>query len=252
VDFTHPDFALLCARTGLHAGAVSWFYLSTDRCRTWQGPFRLPSFDLPGIAARTDYLVDGPAECLLFLIAAKSTGREGRIFCARTEDGGRHFRFVSWLGPEPRGFSIMPSTVRLSASCLVTAVRVQEPGTSPASDSHSIDLYRSDDSGATWQLFGQPVPENGGNPPHMIRLLDGRLCLTYGYRLPPFGIRARLSKDEGRSWDGEIILRDDGGDPDLGYPRSVQRLDGKVVTIYYFNDRPDSERYIAATVWEPA
>jgi hypothetical protein len=25
VDFTHPDFALLCGRTGLHAGAVSWF-----------------------------------------------------------------------------------------------------------------------------------------------------------------------------------------------------------------------------------
>jgi hypothetical protein len=26
--------------------------------------------------------------------------------------------------------------------------------------------------------------------------------------------------------------------------------DGKVVTIYYFNDRKDGERYIAATIWD--
>ncbi len=29
----------------------------------------------------------------------------------------------------------------------------------------------------------------------MIKLRDGRLCLTYGYRAAPFGIRARLSED---------------------------------------------------------
>jgi len=49
------------------------------------------------------------------------------------------------------------------------------------------------------------------------------------------------------------VLRDDGGSPDLGYPRSVVRSDGAVVTIYYWNDRPDGdgERYIAATIWRP-
>jgi len=31
----------------------------------------------------------------------------------------------------------------------------------------------------------------------------------------------------------------------------VQRPDGKMVTVYYFNDAPDHERQIAATVWEP-
>ena len=85
----------------------------------------------------------------------------------------------------------------------------------------------------------------------MIRLNDGRLCLTYGYRSPPYGMRAKLSSDGGRTWGGEIMLRDDGGTWDLGYPRTVQRADGKVVTIYYFNDRKDTERYIAATIWDP-
>jgi hypothetical protein len=30
------------------------------------------------------------------------------------------------------------------------------------------------------------------------------------------------------------------------------RPDGKVVTVYYFNDRKDSERFIGATIWDPA
>jgi len=46
-----------------------------------------------------------------------------------------------------------------------------------------------------------------GNPPHLIRLRDGRLAVTYGYRSPPYGIRARLSADEGQTWSREISRR---------------------------------------------
>ena len=38
---------------------------------------------------------------------------------------------------------------------------------------------------------------------------------------------------------------------DPGYPRSVERSDGKIVTIYYFMRAKDTERYIAATIWDP-
>ena len=47
------------------------------------------------------------------------------------------------------------------------------------------------------------------------------------------------------------ILRDDGGGTDIGYPRTVQRPDGQIVTLYYFHDRPKGDRYIAATIWSP-
>ena len=50
-----------------------------------------------------------------------------------------------------------------------------------------------------------------------------------------------------------LVLRDGGGGRDLGYPRSVQRSDGKVVTFYYFWDKKTGpERYIAATIWDPS
>ncbi len=85
----------------------------------------------------------------------------------------------------------------------------------------------------------------------MIRLADGRLCLTYGYRSPPYGVRARISKDDGASWGPEIMLRNDAASWDVGYPRTVQRADGKVVTVYYAHEKGGFERKVSATIWDP-
>jgi hypothetical protein len=240
---------MLCGRTGLNDGAISWFYVSVDRCTSWAGPYRIPGFGLRGIAARTDYIIDDADTCTFYLTAAKSDGREGRVFCARTEDGGQTLRFRSWIGPEPDGYSIMPSTVRLPDGALLTAIRRKE-GVGPEAD-YWIELYRSDDDALTWRMTDPRVATTGGNPPSMIPLRDGRLCLTYGYRIPPYGLRARLSEDQGATWGDELVLRDDGGDGDLGYPRTVQRADGKGVAAYYYNDDPDAERFIGVTIWEP-
>ncbi len=98
-----------------------------------------------------------------------------------------------------------------------------------------------------------PVEDCGiGNPPAMIKLKDGRICLIYGFRGEPYSIRARLSSDGGQTWSGDHVLRDDGASQDVGYPRVVQRPDGKVVALYYFTDlKTGPERYIGATIWTP-
>lgn len=85
----------------------------------------------------------------------------------------------------------------------------------------------------------------------MIQLADGRLYLTYGYRAEPYGIHAMISDDGGASWSEPIVLRDDAGNHDLGYPRSVQRPDGAVVTVHYANEEAEGERYVAASIWRP-
>jgi hypothetical protein len=246
IDFTHPDFALTLRMTDTNSGP-SRFYTSTDRGKTWDGPFRLPLFDQKGVAARTDYLVNGKHDLLLFLTAAKTNGREGRPFCARTIDGGKTWKFIAWIGEEPEGYAIMPATVRLGDKELLTAIRRRDGAKA------WIETYRSLDEGVSWKRDTVPAPDLGeGNPASLIRLVDGRICLTYGQRKAPYGIRARLSKDGGRTWGEESILRDDGGGRDLGYPRSVQRPDGKIVTVYYMWDQKTGpERYIAATIWDP-
>lgn len=239
VDFAHSDFALMCARTGLGIGAVSWFYTSQDRCQTWDGPFSLPVFGMEGTEARTDYLVSSADQCLLFL-AGRQDGK--RVFCVRTQDGGKTFAFVAHVSD-----GIMPSSVRLSETRLLTASRVWE------GERCGVALFASDDNGTSWRYLCQPFPGtiNNGNPGTLNQLHDGRLCLIYGYRETPYGIRTRLSEDEGATWGDEIILRDDGGNHDLGYPRTIQRTDGTVVTVYYFNDSAETERYIGATHWKP-
>jgi hypothetical protein len=245
IDFTHPGFALTARMEDVSVGP-SRFYYSYDRGKTWSGPFKIPSFGQKGIAARTDYLVNGRRDLTMFLTAAKSNGKEGRVICVRTKDGGKSWSFVSFVGPEPAGddMAIMPASVRLAPNTIVTAIR--HPGW--------IEMYRSGDDGATWKYWSKPAPDTGahhGNPPALLKLRDGRLAVTYGYRSEPYGIRARLSGDEGKTWSDEILLRGGGGAWDLGYTRSVQRPDGKIVTVYYFNDRPDSERYIGGTIWDP-
>ncbi|MCB0115986.1 MAG: exo-alpha-sialidase [Caldilineaceae bacterium] len=250
VDFTHPDFAVLCARSGLKAGARSWFYLSTDRCRSWQGPYALPDFGQTGIAARTDVIVLGPRRALFFLTAAKPDGEEGRVFCAETVDGGRTFAFRSWVTPEPAGYTIMPASVRLPSGRILTAVRCSATRETTTSPRCWIDLYVSDDEGQSWQHLSCPVADagRGGNPPAMIVLRDGRLCLVNGYRNPPYEIHTRLSADDGHTWGAPTVLRSGGGNHDIGYPRIAQRKDGALVAVYYWNDDAEGERFVEVVI----
>ncbi|MCM4167492.1 hypothetical protein KCTC52924_01010 [Arenibacter antarcticus] len=255
INFKNPNLAFTVRMTD-HHGAESRIWYSYDRGHDWQGPFNLPNFNTPGIGARTDYIIDGENECMLFLTAAKANGKEGRVLCVKTMDGGKNWDFVSWIGPEPVGFSIMPASVRLSdKEILVTTRRREESG-------RFIDAFLSKDNGLTWNPLPNPVESCGdGNPPAMVKMKDGRICLIYGYRAleqdiknnrDKSEIRAKISKDNGRTWSKDYVLRNDGSGKDLGYPRVVQRADGKIVALYYYMDKETGpERYIAATIWDP-
>ncbi|MCY3834754.1 MAG: sialidase family protein [Chloroflexi bacterium] len=253
LDFQHPDFAMMVARTGLKPGVFSFFYVSSDRCRSWAGPYRLPLFGTPGIAARTDYLIQGEQSALLFLSANKGDGEEGKTICVRTDDGGMTFELLSSVSQEPSGkgdFATMPSTIQLPGGRLLSVLRCRKG----ARGFSWFDLYASDDGGLSWRFLNRPVEfqrrGHAGNPPCLKQHPDGRLLLMYGNR-DRYSICARISVDQGASWSDEIVLRGGGGSWDLGYVRAVVLDDGTVVAVYYFNDRPDGERFIEATLWKP-
>jgi BNR repeat-like domain len=248
IDFTQPDFALTFRASNAHGSeGAARFSCSHDRGRTWQGPYRFPNLHTPGVGARTDYVVYGSHDCIAFLTAAKTNGYEGRPFCARTRDGGATWRFLSWIGPEPELYAIMPATVRTGDGELVTVIRRKE------GDLGWLNAYVSADDGLTWAPLDDPASDLGsGNPAALVTLHDGRLCLMYGVRHNTSRMCARLSADNGRSWTEELVLRDDGVGGDMGYPRAVVRPDGHVVVVYYFTGPEHPERYIASTIWDPA
>ena len=89
------------------------------------------------------------------------------------------------------------------------------------------------------------------HPGHLMRLKDGTILLSYGNRLPHPGVEVMFSSDEGKSWSEPYRLLDvDSGDS--GYPSSVQRKDGQVVTAYYAKGIPGHPGYhMGVVIWDP-
>jgi hypothetical protein len=122
-------------------------------------------------------------------------------------------------------------------------------------------LLRENVSRHLWQVvsknggrsWSRPAPTPiDGYPAHLLQLLDGRVLCVYGHRKPDFSIRAVLSTDNGRSWDVATTTTIRGGLPnkDLGYPTSVLRPDGTVLTVYYAQES-DGVTSIQATWFRP-
>jgi hypothetical protein len=252
-DFTKPEFLLTFLRQNNDNGP-SHFYYSMDKGNSWKGAYKFPDLETSGIANRTDYIVDGKQSLSVFVTTAKSNKKEGRVALVRTTDGGLTWKLESWITPEHGGFDIMPSSIRLSDLELLTTIRTRMD--------NGLDLissYRSTDNGKSWRRLQDPAPYTGrgGSPPALTKLKDGRLVLGYIYR-SEYGsrVQVRFSSDNGETWGDEITLRSgDGANRDTGYPRIMQRPDGKLVMIYYWNNALLNEskpyRYIASTIFDP-
>ena len=246
IDFSDGEQIVMAARTGISGRSMSWFYVSNDRARSWNGPFRFEGlqFQEEALCARTDVIALSRHDALFMLTAPRSDGKEGRIFCARTRDGGLNFAAQGFVWDGQTGYAIMPASVHLADGTIYTVVRRS------TYNENSLEAYRSTDLGRNWSYVGTPVPNTGfmGNPPALVAMPDGTLVLLYGFRDAPFGLRGVVSRDNGQTWSEPLVLRDDGEDADLGYPRAVARQDGKIVVVYYFNDRNGPERFIAASI----
>lgn len=253
IDYSHPDLAIRHEHDK--------FYYSYNRGKIWQGPFTFTGIDMGELTARTDYDAIDQNTCLLFLSHIDNSVKANlpdRAFTAKTTNGGKSFEFISWMTETDTIRSVMSSTVRLNKDHLISAMRRRyDPDQSikPLPQENWIDVYESFDNGNSWKFLSKVADtDNGtrnGNPPSLVLLQDGRLCVTYGYRTVPYGIRAKISNDSGKTWSKEIILRDDAIDKDVGYTQSVVRPDGKIVTLYYFTTEANIEQHIAATIWNP-
>jgi Neuraminidase (sialidase) len=177
---------------------------------------------------------------LLTYIHAVSLDEEGEwaaaVFVARSHDGG-----LTWVEPATiaEGFD-ETSLCDLGGGRMIAVMRRSRsgsPGKPGYQDDESTWQADSDDGGRTW---GEPRRVTGTweHPADVIRLQDGRILLTYGRRQPPCGIQGMVSRDDGNTWDydNKIFLVGDASATDQGYPSTVQRDDGTIVTVYYSDE----------------
>lgn len=291
MNFRTGDFVMRIVGTGYHGAndPRAHFFYSNDRGKSWKGPFAFNGFDpleYPGmfnlteLTPRTDYLVTGKHECIVF-VSAREEGVFGsdRLFCIKTTDGGQHFEFLGWViqpyqekdAKEVRKVdlydnkernpyatecrAVMSSSVIMEDGTLLTAIRrkfIVRGGT----DRHWIDLYASEDGGRSWEfrsMVSNTGPSNG-NPPALIETDSGKLVVVYGDRKHGT-VNVISSTNNGFSWQPYEILMDgfwseDMEFNDLGYPKLFQRSDHKLVAVFYYSTKTHPH-HLHACIWDP-
>ena len=88
-----------------------------------------------------------------------------------------------------------------------------------------------------------------GVSPNLITLSNNDLLCTFCRRINNPSIRASFSKDSGLTWGNEIILAQNAGGWDVGYPSTVQLPDGSFITAYYWYTKEDRIRQIECIRW---
>jgi len=153
----------------------------------------------------------------------------------RSTDDGETWEPVSVIGPRHNETSLFP----LGEGEWLAAARIDR-----------VEIFRSTDGGRKWS-DPLPVTERNELNGHLSRLADGRILLSYGVRRADRrGVCVRLSEDGGGSWGESHWLADADPVADCGYPSSVQRADGSIVTAWYAGRSPLRDGYhMGATVW---
>jgi sialidase-1 len=226
---------------------------SADGGKIWQGPIYPPHI-APEInhdpygnlvpAYNRGALCEGKSGRIFWATAANDTleSRKTSVHLIVSDDKGQTWRYAAPVAVDAKVMFNEASIYETPKGDLVAFLRTAK------FDDHAC-LARSTDGGKTFQTWLDMGWQ--GHPLQALRLRDNRVFLVYGYRHKPFGVRARILNAECTDFTTapEMILRDDGGTTDLGYPWAAP-LDGKRVLVTYYFNLANGPRHIAGTVLE--
>lgn len=198
-----------------------WMLRSTDGGMTWSAPYRVPLNSPHGpIAVSKGRL----------LYAGKQLWETGKkVGVVESTDDGKTWRWLSDI-PARAGDSVVDYHELHAVEAADGRIIVHIRNHNKANERETLQC-ESADGGKSWT---EPHPIGvWGLPSHLLRLRDGRLLMSYGYRRPPYGNHARISSDNGRTWSEPVVLSDDGAGGDLGYPSTAELPDGALLTLWY-------------------
>lgn len=183
-------------------------------------------------------------------------GSKHELPVEESSDNGRSWKVIAMIEPTPPDEMEQfhePHVVETDDGRLVAQFRFHAkpaPGEKRRDEAEcKLRQAESRDGGKTWTRM--TPTEIQGYPPHLITLRSGQLLTVYGRRLGPgFGEYACLSDDQGRTWDVANEIKLAGHfDNDLGYPASVELVDGSILTVYYQAETKGQPTCLMATKW---
>jgi hypothetical protein len=253
VDYLDPNVLVSSGSMGgfATAGTQATARLSRDGGQTWGETILVPLDHLPSTTGVNSTLVRPDGRLLMFLFSVDKDNSHRRPLVYGSTNEGREFHFMSYIVPREDPFGnadgdyddpsvafvghrwFYPRGYLLPNGRILCITRCQRDPTGVMWS----EVFYSDDGGDTWGFLSRI--NDFGAPGNLVPMPDGRIVAVYGYRLMPAGIRATVSEDGGKTWGPEIIVRDDGGSWDLGYPNSWLVDERTIGTLYYFNSKDD-------------
>ncbi len=234
------------------ARAGSFIRLSDDGGKTWAPAFKVPVSSPHGPTKLKDgrllYLGKECASSPEEFSEAADLYEKGAVFAFESRDEGHSWQCIGKVDfPDGCAQNNIhePYAIELPDGTILGALRGDKE---PVPHGFSVYFTRSEDGGRTWSH--PEATDICGSPPHMLLHSSGAVVLTYGRRKPPFGERARISWDGGRTFGEELIIGDEADSGDLGYPSTVELSDGSLYTVYYQHFTGDKHCSILYTHWE--
>jgi hypothetical protein len=252
--FVRPDGIPNLKQPYFQAGGAIFLggYLvrSTDGAKTWQDaeyPMHIKpeinytAYGTPVPAYNRGALYEAKDGRILWIVAAHDSIKKTSNHLIVSKDKGHTWEYSAPVAVDANVSFNEASVIETPKGDIVGFLRT-------ANYDDQAVIARSTDGGKTfnWQSMGFQ-----GHPLNALRLPDNRVLITYGYRHKPFGIRARILNAECTDFKTapEIILREDGGNGDLGYTWPLQLDKNRVLVVYYFN-KNNGTRHIAGTIIE--
>ncbi len=145
--------------------------------------------------------------------------------------------------------SCEPHAVQAADGRIIAHIRVQHFD-DRKSGIFTVYQSESEDLGKTWTTPHAILDIMGGSPPHILKTKSGVLVGTYGYRkCDPFGVKAMVSFDNGKTWDCDHYLYENHVGHDLGYPSTVELSDGSFLTVFYAVTEKDGPALVLQQKW---
>lgn len=171
-------------------------------------------------------------------------------YAIRSTDNGKTWGDISLMGA---GFD--ETALLQTRGKDVIALMRSGPGVAEGTPLQALYSTRSKDRGKTWSA-PERITREMEIPADLLELADGRIVLAHGERNFPMGVQAAVSSDGGRTFNlrDKLSLSWFANNRDTGYPSSILRKDGKILTLYYQMDDPARHPESAkckAIIWDP-
>lgn len=213
------------------------FYRSEDRGRTWTFVSEINLPDETRVGHPYGKLLIDNSRILIPVYTVAKTGEgamDSRLFASN--DRGENWQQQSII---QEGANETFLTRRPNGD-VRAFYRDNQPGI--RSIEEKLWLCISKDEGRTWGKSAQ-LTDKGQHPAEAVFLDEQTLLCFYGHRNKPFGVRARVSHDAGRTWrdDLELVVDDSWLHFDCGYPTAELVDGGDTLLIAWYVNRDGSD-----------